>query len=297
MTTELEQAKQANARLLEKRRAMSTKKTTVPKIGQVICLPSVAEGKQESAGDMPTCEKHGCNMEEFSGRWFCPMCAEDAREQEQQWLEEQEREARKARRQAEFDKRFAAVMIGKRFQDQTWNDYRPTCKAAAQIKRSCRDIGREFSRHLELGTNWLFVGRCGTGKNMLSALIAREVVGEGFTALHTTAAKLVRRVRSTWGGHGSEEEAIEQFVQPDLLIIDEVGVQAGSDTEQRLLTEVINDRYEAMRPTICISNHTVKELEDYLGVRAMDRFYEGESKVLVFDWESWRRRPGPSRPV
>lgn len=285
MTRELEAA---NERLMEKRDRLATRKAQ--KIGQVICLPSASAEHRESAGDMPTCEKHGCPLEEFGGHRFCPLCTAESREKERLWLEEQEREARKARRQAEIDRRFAAVQVGKRFQNQTWNDYRPTCKKAELIKTACVEIGREFSRHLERGTNWLFVGRCGTGKNMLSALIARDVVGEGFTALHTTAAKLVRRIRGTWGGHGSEEEAIAQFVGPDLLIIDEVGVQAGSDTEQRLLTEVINDRYEAMRPIICISNHTVAELETYLGVRAMDRFYEGESKVLVFDWESWRRQ-------
>jgi len=292
MTNEMEAVVNDAARLLEKRERLPAQ-PTAPRIGQVICLPSASgDNAQQVPGQKPVCEKHGCDLDEFRGRWFCARCAEEARERERQWMEAQEIEAQKARRQAEIDRRFAAVMIGKRFQGQTWADYRSTCPQAEQVKSTCRGIGQEFARHLEVGTNWLFVGRCGTGKNMLSALIARDVVGQGFTALHTTAAKLVRRIRGTWGGHGSEEEAIAQFVQPDLLVIDEVGVQAGSDTEQRLLTEVINDRYEAMRSTICLSNHTVKELESYLGVRVMDRFYEGESKVLVFDWESWRRKKG-----
>lgn len=189
-----------------------------------------------------------------------------------------------------MEKRLEALQIGKRFQGKTWADYQAEGKPAQAVKWTCQKIAQEFSRHLDVGTNWLFVGRCGTGKNMLSALIAQDVVRAGHTALHTTAAKLVRRIRSTWGGNGSEEEAIAQFVGPKLLILDEVGVQVGSKDEKRLLTEVINDRYEAMRPTICLSNHTVDELEHYLGGRVMDRFHEGESRVLVFDWESWRRK-------
>ena len=292
MQTELDQAKLANEVLLKKREALATKKTVKP-IGQVICLPSVSD-KKEVNSEAPTCETHGCTFEQYSGHSYCPMCVSESKAQEQAWLREQEEEAALARRQAilqeDFKKRFAAIMIGKRFQNKTWNDYRPDCQKAEEVKRTCMEIAKNFDLHAKVGTCWLFVGRCGTGKNMLSALIAQDVVRAGSTALHTTAAKLVRRITSTWGGKGSEEEAIAQFVRPDLLIIDEVGVQAGSDTEQRLLTEVINDRYEAMRPIICISNHTVKELETYLGARAMDRFYEGESKVLVFDWESYRRR-------
>ncbi len=279
------EVQELNDKLLEKRRKLQATKKPAPKpIGQVICLQSVSV---EHETDL--CEKHGTPMREFGGNQFCSKCVEEDREADRKRLAEDERQAQKQRKQTDLEARFAAVQIGKRFQGKTWDDYRPPCKPAQDVKQACQKIAQEFSRHMELGTNWLMVGNCGTGKNMLSALIAQTVVRAGHTALHTTAAKLVRRIRSTWGGNGSEEEAIAQFVLPDLLVIDEVGVQAGSDTEQRLLTEVINDRYEAQSPTICLSNLTVKDLESYLGVRAMDRFYEGQSRVLVFTWGSWRR--------
>lgn len=293
MTTELDDVQQLNEKLLAKRRlAASVQSQPAPRIGQVICLPSACEPKQQEQAVAERCANHGCELREFQGSRYCPACVDEAREREYRQIAEEERLSEARRKQAEISKRFAAVQVGRRFQGQRWEDYQATCPQAERVKASCQEIAREFARHLQRGTNWLFVGRCGTGKNMLSALIAQDVVAAGHTALHTTAAKLVRRIRSSWGGHGCEEGVIEQFVGPDLLIIDEVGVQAGSDTEQRLLTEVINDRYEAMRPTICLSNHTVKELEHYLGERAMDRFCEGESRVLVFDWDSYRRRGG-----
>ena len=104
--------------------------------------------------------------------------------------------------------------------------------------------------------------------------------------------KLVRRVKETWG-KGSEEtesQAIRNFTLPDLLVVDEIGVQFGSQAEQIILTEIINDRYEAMRPTIIISNLTVPQLEEILGKRVVDRFYESGGRVLVFNWQSYRRQ-------
>ena len=44
------------------------------------------------------------------------------------------------------------------------------------------------------------------------------------------------------------------FIRPDLLILDEVGVQFGSETEKMILFEIINGRYEQLKPTIVISN-------------------------------------------
>jgi DNA replication protein DnaC len=53
---------------------------------------------------------------------------------------------------------------------------------------------------------------------------------------------------------------------------------------------VINDRYEAKKSTILISNLTIQQVAEVLGVRPMDRFREDGSQVLVFAWPSWRRQ-------
>ena len=88
----------------------------------------------------------------------------------------------------------------------------------------------------------------------------------------------------------TEDQVLRYFVTPDLLVIDEVGVQFGTATEQLYLTEVINDRYEAMKPMILLSNLTLKQVEDTLGVRSMERFKENGGRVLVLNWASYRGR-------
>ena len=51
-----------------------------------------------------------------------------------------------------------------------------------------------------------------------------------------------------------------------LLILDEVGVQFGSEFEKQLLFDVLNERYEKLKPSILLSNIPREQLADYLGI-------------------------------
>lgn len=110
--------------------------------------------------------------------------------------------------------------------------------------------------------------------------------------MFTSVIRAVRSVKETFGKgvERTEAQVLRDLVEPDLLILDEVGVQFGSDAEKLILFEIINGRYESRRPTIIISNLAIGELEKYLGARAVDRLREGGGKVVVFDWESYRGR-------
>lgn len=183
------------------------------------------------------------------------------------------------------------IRIGKRYQGVTFDDYKPTAPQAERVKTICSRYAVTFADRIKGCDSLLMLGNPGTGKNMLAACICREVALQGFSALHTTAMKLVRKIKTSWGKNSDkdEQEMIDQFARPDLLVIDEIGVQFGSVTEKILLFEAINGRYEEMRPTILISNLSLDEVEKYLGVTLIDRFYEGKSSVLEFTWESYRR--------
>lgn len=83
---------------------------------------------------------------------------------------------------------------------------------------------------------------------------------------------------------------MQGFTATDLLILDEVGVQFGTDYEKVIITDIINRRYNDMRPTIILSNLDELELCDYLGARVMDRMFEGGGGVIAFGWDSYRAK-------
>lgn len=196
------------------------------------------------------------------------------------------------RRQAEFASRFRSVQVGSRYHDASFESYVPAGPDAMRVLAACRRYVETFPARLLSGDGLMLIGNPGTGKNHLAACICRGVVESGYTALHTSALKLVRRIKESWRHDATETEqcVITSFTVPDVLVIDEVGIQFGSAAELLLLFEVLNDRYSERRPTILLSNLTLANLEGYLGPQIVDRFHEGNSAVLEFSWESYRRR-------
>ena len=114
----------------------------------------------------------------------------------------------------------------------------------------------------------------------LSPLVSKVDLGHGLEEIRLeNGSRFQFRTRTGHGGRGSET---------DLLILDEVGVQFGSDTEKLILFDVLNERYEKRRPTLVLSNLSLPDVEQYLGERIFDRLREDGGEAVVFDWESHR---------
>jgi len=244
-----------------------------------------------------TCEDCGAQIETksfFDGFVPTPVCDDCKVKREAAYLEkvDAENKAKEARRKEQHQLRIATNLrscsVGERFMGLTFDDYKPTCNNAARVLEACQDYVEAFG--INNGASLMMIGSPGTGKNMLAAIIGQELIKRDFLFLHTTAMKLIRKVKDSWRNkEQSEQDVISSFVAPDLLVIDEIGVQFGSATEQLYLTEIINDRYEKRRSTILISNLKLSQLAEVMGERAIDRFYDDGSKILVFDWSSYRR--------
>lgn len=237
------------------------------------------------------CDKHG----EYQARQFsmglgvspmvsgCPHCAaEYAAESRKRELAEAER-ARVARTASLF----AASGIPKRFDGKRIADYVATSQGQHRIRELAERYVAKF--HDQPGASLVFCGKPGTGKTHIACGIAAALIEAGNHAVFTTVLAAIRTIKETYrsGSERSEADAIARLVSPALLILDEVGVQTGSDHEKMLLFEVINERYQACVATILISNLTRDELGAYLGDRMMDRFREGGA-VVAFDWSSHR---------
>lgn len=247
------------------------------------------------------CETCGVlfETENFMGIYnqHCPTCSEVREAEYQRQQAEQDRiQNERAERnrldamQRRITQNLNSCSIGERFIGMTFDDYKPSCDKAKKVLASCMEYTRTFSD--KSGANIMMIGSPGTGKNMLAAIVCQEIIKKDFACLHSTAMKLVRKVKDSWRDkEQSEQKVIDSFVAPALLVIDEIGVQFGTPTEQLYLTEIINERYEKRRPTILISNLKLSQLTEVMGERVIDRFYDDGSKFLVFDWPSYRRNP------
>ena len=190
-------------------------------------------------------------------------------------------------------------MLKRRFVEKTFEKfllYGAHRDRQGNVLSYTRGFADDFARHRKAGTWLLFVGNTGTGKGHLCAAIINRIIQSGYSALFTKTPRLLREIKDTFNRDSevTQSEILRRMGELDLLVIDEVGVQFGTDTERMILYEVLDLRYEAMLPVILTSNiRNMKTLEKILGERVIDRLFEGESRILFFDWESYRRFQQP----
>ena len=239
------------------------------------------------------CAEHG-DFESKSyrhGFWTgCPACAAVRKAAEAA----QEDAKAKAAEVERWQRRLGMAGVPERFRDRRIETFIAITDAQRKAWAFATTYASSFGDVMDTGRGALFVGKPGTGKTHLAVGIAIEVMENGGTALFTTTMRAIRRVKDTWGRESqeTETEAIQALVFPDLLILDEVGVQFGSDTEKLILFDVLNERYEKRKPTILLSNLPASEVKEYLGERIFDRMREDGGQVVVFDWASHRGKAG-----
>lgn len=243
------------------------------------------------------CEKHGeveatiCKLYADWTNPSCPLCQEERQTVEA--AEEAERRLRDEQRHraAMVERSLKQSGIPSRFASKTFDQYQPDQPSAARIKAACVEYANEFPDRLARGVSLTLCGNTGNGKTHLACAIARHVITvHARSAVYMTVGEAFRSVKATFSKSSArtEQEALDALRQPDLLILDEIGVQYGSESEKNILFEIINERYEAMKPTIIISNLAAPALTEYVGERVIDRLKENGGKLAVFDWESSR---------
>lgn len=217
----------------------------------------------------------------------CPTCSQE------QDVAEAARVAREneTRRKAQAAEMETRSNIPPRYKFVTLDGYEAKPGSQAQVHQRCQWFATTWPERLTAGTSLILAGLPGTGKTHLACAIAHEVMRHGHSVIYSTIADMTRSIRRTYDQDvkRSEAEAISDFVRPQLLILDEVGAASGSEHEKLMLFEVINKRYEQVKGTIVVSNLTGDDLKSFLGERMMDRLRQGGGKLLVLDWQSYRR--------
>jgi len=243
------------------------------------------------------CQSHGlvkARIMEFAGVRMsprCPQCQVLESQKEKELKNEEDKKRNEAIRQKIIQSMTEAAMIPLRFEKHSFDSYLEKTPEHTKKKSLCFDYARNFPEKFKRGTSIILTGTTGTGKTHLACAIANYIIQEHCkSAVFTSVLNAVRRVKETYkkGSLETEREAIKSFLQPDLLILDEIGVQFGSDTEKMISFDIINQRYENLKPTILISNLSADNLRQFVGDRIMDRMKQNNGLLISFDFESHR---------
>ncbi|TRO38574.1 AAA family ATPase [Pseudomonas sp. ALS1131] len=235
-------------------------------------------------------------LEQFDGTWRlagCPACLWEAVNNSPVGSKEY-REGHAEFEAEALNRRLIATGITPRFRGCTFDTFSTDGELAgpkSSALAACREYAEAFEDHVKIGRGLLLLGGVGTGKTHLACAIAQHAVRtfEAW-AVVTSAAEICRVMRGSFGKGATYTEAdvLEELAGPDLLVIDEIGVQSASDFSPGVLSDVIDRRYQHLRPTILVSNRTALELSRFIGDRAVDRMRQGGGRVVGFHWASAR---------
>lgn len=107
----------------------------------------------------------------------------------------------------------------------------------------------------------------------------------------TTIKKIIDDIRTCWKDSADEFDRakIDMYKTIPILIIDEIGVQYGTDSERIELYEIINTRYENMLPIVCCTNLNKEQIKKCIGLRSWDRL-SGGATIIELSGESYRQK-------
>lgn len=237
-----------------------------------------------------TCPSHGVyeGYQIGSSAQLCPRCADVSIERELRARQERDELKRRRDRMKLLQ---ATAGIPKKFANLAFDDYHATLQGQQLALAICRAYADTWPQQCSKGGALVMTGLTGNGKTHLACAIGNMVITRHLcTVAFGTMTDYGREIRSTYGrgrGERSELQVVQALRTADLLIIDDVGAQDSTDSERKLLFDLIDGRWRDDKAIIVTSNLNTKELKKFLGTRAMDRL-EDRGTVIAFDWTSYR---------
>ena len=143
---------------------------------------------------------------------------------------------------------------------RTIEEFNFTFQTSVRLKMLGTLLGPEL---VSEGRSAIFSGPPGRGKTHLGVAIAYRAIQNGFEARFTTADDLISQL-SIAAAQARIEEALEPFLHPHVLVIDELGYQSYAPDAANVLYRVVNDRYLKGRPMIVTTNKPLAALGQLL---------------------------------
>lgn len=199
-------------------------------------------------------------------------------------LAKQARQAAAYQRQRERIARYAIASDGR----QTFDNFDPrTAEGDSTAPVRLALLAAQQFAHDPSG--WLvLIGTNGTGKSHLARAIAHHLEANDHrpAVMVITAPDLLDLLRSGYG-HDDYHDLLNLCRQVSVLILDDLGVEKGSEWAREKLLQVLDWRYQSRQPTVVVTNCRLDELEP----RLRDRLAcEDIGRLLMVLAPSYRQR-------
>lgn len=160
------------------------------------------------------------------------------------------------------------------------------------------DYAREYVECWELmkaeNHGLILWGSVGTGKSYFAGCIANALMEREISVCMTNFALILNDLAASFEGRN---EYISRLFRYPLLIIDDFGMERGTEYGLEQFYNVIDSRYRSKKPLIVTTNLTLNELhhpQDTAHARIYDRLLEMRPPIL-FTGGNFRRKTAQSK--
>lgn len=237
-------------------------------------------------------EKPRCDCEKAVAFWKGWDAKQEKIKKEKELAEEQEL------RKQKIESILGKSGIKKRYLSRTIDSFSVT----AENKKSfevATDYIKNFREYFTQGKGLYLEGPCGTGKTHLAIAIALAIINTGVPVICKTSIDILGDIKRCYERNSevTEEEVLEAYKTVDLLIIDDLGKEQVTEWSVPVLYSILNERYEALLPTIITTNYNTTALAEKLSAKGdaetataiISRFVEN-SKRVTMSWADYRRK-------
>ena len=144
------------------------------------------------------------------------------------------------------------------------------------------------------------IGETGTGKGHMMSSMFFEILKQDLnkTLRFVKYPTLLQQIRATYNQNENtesftnEKQIIDKYINTDLTVIDEIGIEKNTEFTMKILYEIVDTRFEFKnKPTILISNLSMDDLKDYMKKhhgRLYSRVFAKQNTLMNFQWEDYR---------
>ncbi len=193
-------------------------------------------------------EHRNPNLSKFSKRG-CPTC--------------EDRSCGECKIQLQLYKHYLNAGIGQTYQRLDWSDYKGDPRglnvAEAYLK--------QHKAMVKNGMGILYYGSWGTGKTLLAALIAKELVKLGYSVYFATFTQMIDEFTRGWGNNNDRDRFEDKVVKSDVFILDDVGKEfrSSNNLSEATFDHVLRQRALDNRSTFMTTNLNKEELNEGYG--------------------------------
>lgn len=122
----------------------------------------------------------------------------------------------------------------------------------------CKKFVDRWPEMLENGMGLLLYGNVGSGKTFFAGCVCNALLEKQVRVCATSFPRVLNALQNLM----DRQKALDRLARYQCILLDDFGVERGTEYAQEQLFAVVDARYRAKRPTVITTNLTLQQLEN-----------------------------------